>query len=351
MIVCKTRELAQLVLDRIMDIEKAINLVDRFIYQEKNQHLNTIQINLLRGVWLNQSYEEIAENCYCSLSNIKVVGAAFWAELSQFFGEKVTKKTIRFILESYHQDLITGKLRSTRLQTQHNYNKLHNRLNSTNMIQPQGIADPWFNSEILLRMTERLEHSLNTISTDSHAATRRLQSFSDKLKLLHDLSAKDYTLNCADVDIIKLCRDVIHHLSLAFPDRTIIFSLFEDAILPEYNLSLSTFIDQKLVEYILMNLLYNALQYSSPTTPVILDLNVEDQKGIFTIIDQGVGIPANELVQVFQPFYCAANTYDKSGDGLGLTIVEKSVKLHQGQVSVDSQIEQGSTFTIVLPVV
>lgn len=334
-----------------MDIETAISLVDRFIYQEKNQHLNSIQINLLRGTWLNQSYEEIAETCYCSLSNIKFVGAAFWTELSQIFGEKVTKKTVRFILESYHQDLIVGKLRNTRLKTQQNQNQLNQKLDLTNIIQQQRIPDFWFNSEMLLRMTERLDQSLNTILTDSHAATRQLRSFSEKLKLIHDLSAINYTLNCADVDIIKVCRDVIHHLSLDFPDRTIIFSLFEEAILPEYHLSLSTFIDQKLVEYILTNLLSNALQYSLPTTPVTLDLNVEDQKGIFTIIDQGVGIPANELLQVFQPFYCAANTHHKSGDGLGLTIVEKSVKLHKGQVSLDSQIEQGSTFTIVLPVV
>jgi signal transduction histidine kinase len=334
-----------------MDIETAINLVDDFIYQENEQHLNSIQINLLRGVWLNQSYEEIAEACYCSLSNIKVVGAAFWTELSRMFGEKVTKKTIRFILESYHQDLTTGKLRSTRVKTQHNQNNLNERLDHTNIIQPQEISDSWFNSEMLLRMTERLDYSLKIISSDYNADLSPLQFFAEKLKLIHYLSAENYILNCADLDIIKICRDIIHHLSLDFPNRTITFSLFEEAILPHYNLSISTFIDQKLVEYILTNLLSNALQYSLPNTPITLDLNVEDQKAIFTIVDQGVGIPQDELLQVFQPFYCAANTHHQSGDGLGLTIVEKSVKLHKGQVSVDSQIKQGSTFTVVLPVV
>ncbi|MGB3536034.1 MAG: ATP-binding protein [Microcoleaceae cyanobacterium] len=334
-----------------MDIETAINLVDKFVYQESNQNLNTIQINLLRGVWLNQSYEEIAEACYCSLSNIKVIGAAFWTELSQILGEKVTKKTIRFILESYHQDLIAGKSRNTRLTTQHNKYNLNKRLNQTNTIQPQEIPDSWFNSEILWRMTERLDHSLKRVSSDCNADFSQLQSFSEKLKLIHHLSAGNYRLNCADLDIIKICRDVIHHFTLNFPERIITFSLFEEPILPDYNLSISSFIDPKLVKYILTNLLSNALQYSLPNTPVTLDLNVEDQKGIFTIVDQGAGIPADELLQVFQPFYCASNTHHQSGDGLGLTIVEKSVKLHKGQFAVDSQIKQGCTFTVVLPVV
>ncbi|TVQ42257.1 MAG: sensor histidine kinase [Gloeocapsa sp. DLM2.Bin57] len=58
----------------------------------------------------------------------------------------------------------------------------------------------------------------------------------------------------------------------------------------------------------------------------------------------------NELKQVFQPFYFATNTDQKSRDGLGLTIVQKSLRLHQGEICVSSQINKGSTFMVVLPV-
>ncbi len=120
-----------------MEIEAAINLVDKLVFQETNQHLNSIQINLLKGVWLNQSYEEVAKICYCSISNIKLIGSDFWTLLSQILGEKVTKRTARTILESYHEDLKTGKLRSNRIQTGQKNNKSHTPINDTYLVNPK----------------------------------------------------------------------------------------------------------------------------------------------------------------------------------------------------------------------
>lgn len=97
-----------------MEVEVAITLVDSLIFQETGQRLSSIQINLLRGVWLNQSYEELTKTCYCSVAHIKMLGSALWTLLSQILREKVTKRTVRTILEAYHQDRKTGKLREGR---------------------------------------------------------------------------------------------------------------------------------------------------------------------------------------------------------------------------------------------
>ncbi|MEA5537218.1 sensor histidine kinase [Crocosphaera sp. XPORK-15E] len=334
-----------------MDIEVAINLVDKLVFQKNNQHLSCIQINLLRSVWLNQSYEELAEICYCSVSNIKMVGSAFWTELSQILGEKVTKRTVRAILESYHQDLKQGKLRRTTIKTGNNNNNLRKTANTIKTIKSEEIPDSWFDSEILFRLTERLDNSLKTISTNCNTDLIPIKSLSEKLQLINSLSRQKYSLNRTSLDIINICRNLINDFNLHYPNRRIILSLFEEPVLPHYDLSVSTLIDEKLVQNILKNLLSNALQYSNPESIITLDLNVEEQKGIFTVIDEGIGIPPDELEQVFQPCYSATNARQWSGDGLGLTIVEKSVRLHQGQVSVASQLKQGSTFIVVLPVV
>ncbi|MDP5339491.1 MAG: hypothetical protein NWQ28_13060 [Nodularia sp. (in: cyanobacteria)] len=97
-----------------MDVEVAITLVDNLVFQETGQPLSSIEINLLRGIWLNQSYEQLTETCYCSIAHLKMVGSAFWTLLSKILGEKVTKRRVRAILESYHQDRKTGKLRNGR---------------------------------------------------------------------------------------------------------------------------------------------------------------------------------------------------------------------------------------------
>lgn len=332
-----------------MNIEVAINLVDKLVYQETNEHLNSLQINLLRGVWFAQSYEEIAVICHCSVSYIKMMGAAFWKELSQILGEKVTKRNLRVILESYQQDLKTGKLRSNRIQVKNNH-KLRKLIHYSSHLPSSEILDSWFDSEILLRLTHRLDHSLNAIATQSKANLRDIKLLLEKLQLIHSLNSQKYLLNRDSFDIIHLCRCLINDFKIDFPNREIILSLFEDQLLPYYDATVSTLIDETLVKHIFKELLFNSLQYSRTESSVILDISIEDQKGIFSIIDQGIGIPADELNQVFQPFYCATNTGQKSRDGLGLTIVEKSVRLHQGEISVSSQINHGSTFTVVLPV-
>lgn len=325
-----------------MDIEVAINLVDKLYFKQTNQHINSIQINLLRGVWLDQTYEEIANTCYCSVSNVKMIGATFWSELSQILGEKVTKKTVRAILESYDQERKTGKLRKPLINTK-NKELLH-RNNKTQI-------DPWFSSEMLWRMTERLDDSLEKITSTSSTDLSSIISLSEKLKLLYCLSPEKYSLNRTSLDIIDICRHLINHLKIQFPYRSITLSLFEEPILSDYDITINTLIDKKLIYNIFKHLLTNALQYSPAKSTISLDINIEDRKGIFTVIDQGIGVPSNELEQVFQPFYCGSNTGKKSGDGLGLTIVEKSIRLHQGEIFLSSQIEKGSIFTVVLPVV
>jgi signal transduction histidine kinase len=70
---------------------------------------------------------------------------------------------------------------------------------------------------------------------------------------------------------------------------------------------------------------------------------------IFSIKDQGVGIPADEQKNLFQSFHLACNVQHIPGTGLGLMIVKKCVELHRGEINLESQIGFGTTFNITLP--
>jgi signal transduction histidine kinase len=333
----------------MMDIEVAINLVDKLVYQETSQHLNSVQINLLRGVWFNQSYEEIAEICYCSVSHVKMIGSAFWKQLSQILGERATKKTLRAILESYYQDKKIGKLREGR--TKFSANKSFRQINKKQINQIPEKASCWFDCDFLLQLTDRLDYCLETISNSSDVDLSQLKNLTQKLRLIHNLTLPNYSFKPTSLDIISICRNLINNLKLNFPNRQIMLSVFEEPILPDYDLSINILIDKKLIENILKYLLINALQYSELKTLVTLDIDIEEQKGIFTVIDEGIGIPNKELEQSFQAFYRATNVHKNSGDGLGLFIVQKSVRLHQGKILVASDVKSGSVFQVVLPVV
>ena len=67
----------------------------------------------------------------------------------------------------------------------------------------------------------------------------------------------------------------------------------------------------------------------------------------FNISDQGVGIPADDLERIFDPFYRAPNVRSFPGYGIGLPLVKKIVKMHGGEMSVQSEAGQGSSFRII----
>ena len=74
---------------------------------------------------------------------------------------------------------------------------------------------------------------------------------------------------------------------------------------------------------------------------------------VFKIQDQGIGIPESELDQVLEPFYRASNADSISGTpgaGLGLTVVKRLVELHEGTLSLDSTLNQGTTVTLSFPI-
>ena len=79
-------------------------------------------------------------------------------------------------------------------------------------------------------------------------------------------------------------------------------------------------------------------------------MHAEDSQVIFSVADAGVGIPQSEQARIFEKFYRASNVPDESGgSGLGLAIVKSIVDSHQGRIWVESAIDKGSTFFVVLP--
>lgn len=108
--------------------------------------------------------------------------------------------------------------------------------------------------------------------------------------------------------------------------------------------------DENLLRHILSNLLTNAIKYSPEGGTVKLELIAQKQTVIFRIKDRGIGIPLEEQQELFQPFKRASNVDEIPGNGLGLAIVKRCVEAHEGEISVQSEVGVGTTFTVTLPV-
>ena len=109
--------------------------------------------------------------------------------------------------------------------------------------------------------------------------------------------------------------------------------------------------DELRLEQVIQNLIQNAIKYSPSGGTVAVLVTRQDSTAYLRVIDQGIGIPASALPQLFRRFYRAPNADSQhiSGMGVGLYVVREIIALHGGTVDVTSQERQGSTFTISLP--
>jgi two-component system cell cycle sensor histidine kinase PleC len=110
--------------------------------------------------------------------------------------------------------------------------------------------------------------------------------------------------------------------------------------------------DQKCVKQILLNLLSNAIKFTPSGGRIELEVSNPRQDGVRLVVsDTGIGIPAANMRQLFQPFHQAESTLTRGrgGTGLGLAITKRLTELHGGTIDVDSSPGTGTTVTVALP--
>jgi two-component system phosphate regulon sensor histidine kinase PhoR len=146
---------------------------------------------------------------------------------------------------------------------------------------------------------------------------------------------------CNMIDIAKNCRDMVHNLH---PDADVqIHDITGEGIL--------IVADHNLMELAIMNLIENAAKYSSPPAHIDVSMELSAKWVKIEVADKGIGIPEADVEHVFEKFYTVdkAHSQKMGGSGLGLSIVKTIIEKHGGQITVASNVGEGTTFTILLP--
>ncbi|EQB39890.1 hypothetical protein M947_04735 [Sulfurimonas hongkongensis] len=151
----------------------------------------------------------------------------------------------------------------------------------------------------------------------------------DRLALSIKLDNDDLKMQRSSFDIKELCQEVVSNLLLKYKDRKIsldVKSLIVDA-------------DKTMIELVLINLIDNALKYSSDEVKVILDGNN------LQVIDKGIGIQEKHIDKITSKFYRVnKNSWDNSM-GIGLAMVKYILKLHKSKLVIESRFAKGSLFS------
>lgn len=149
-------------------------------------------------------------------------------------------------------------------------------------------------------------------------------------------------LNLKQLDFYEFCLAVIKEITpLTTHKHKILFKYLTEQ---KY-----FFLDEKLLRFILINLLTNAIKYSPKGGKIEMEADYIANQLIIKICDEGIGISEKDQKVLFEPFHRGSNIQNIPGTGLGLSIVKKSVELLKGKIEIESNLNYGSTFTIFIP--
>ncbi len=118
---------------------------------------------------------------------------------------------------------------------------------------------------------------------------------------------------------------------------------FNESIKDEQHFTING--NEALLKIAFVNLIDNGCKYSD-NHRIDVDLSVKEEQLIMLFKDNGIGIPGDEITYIFEPFYRAKNVRKNKGHGIGLSLVDKIIKLHKAEIKVNSTIKQGTEFEV-----
>ena len=206
---------------------------------------------------------------------------------------------------------------------------------------PLAIVDG--NAQLVLRKIETISRDrIGAALEKSRTAVARLIELMETVLSSSKLESGMIEFNPTSCALIEIVSESIENQQQISKTHRIVSTIDQ---LPE-----SIVADRKLVSHIFTNLLSNAVKYSPNADTVWIDGHLDAGIAVISVRDEGVGIPENQMENLFGQFFRARTAQGIAGTGIGLYLVKKLVEMHGGSIQVQSVENQGSTFEVRLPV-
>lgn len=198
-----------------------------------------------------------------------------------------------------------------------------------------------------------LEGDLGKISPTQRAVLREAFSSSERMvRLINDflnvsrLQTGKFTIDKQSVDIAQILRDEVSLLKVVADQRSVEMVLKIDKKIP------SLAVDSEKIRQVMLNMIDNAIYYSSPHKKVVITLKSSGKMIEFSVKDSGIGVPKSEQANLFGKFFRGTNAKKRrpDGTGVGLFLAKKVILSHDGEMIFESEEGKGSTFGFKLPV-
>lgn len=208
----------------------------------------------------------------------------------------------------------------------------------TPLARIQGMTEIIANDSTQLSSPQR--EALDTVKQSAEDLTRFISAILNYAKI----ESQGVQLHLQSRDINELIKEVIKKSEFLAKRKHV-------QVVTEFEPLFAMSVDPDLIKQVLSNLIENAIKYSPENSKVLVTTDEIEGKIVVQVADQGIGIPADELSNIFTKFFRSKNAKSSpiKGSGLGLYLAKYFVELHQGTISCESSPGQGSTFTVELP--
>lgn len=185
---------------------------------------------------------------------------------------------------------------------------------------------------------------LDIISGETDRMTRIVRDLLTLSKLDHN----KIDINFDTLDLNKILQNVYNAMILVANNSCITITTDLDEHLGR------VYGDRDRLEQVITNLVSNSVKYNHVGGEVCITAkNLDSNNVLIEVSDNGFGIPEDDLPRIFERFYRVdkARSREKGGTGLGLAIAKNIVEIHNGQISIDSKLEKGTTVSMILPII
>ena len=196
----------------------------------------------------------------------------------------------------------------------------------------------------LLLRPEMAQEQREQMIHNIHGETQRLSTLASTFLDLARLESGRVKFNIGRFDLLPLLEECRQIMQSKAEEAYITLGVEVPADFPQVDA------DRDKLKQVVLNLLSNAIKYNCPNGKVTLRAGLEEEGWNLAVQDTGLGIPEDDLPNLFQKFYRVRASEGKAvGTGLGLSICKQIVSGHRGRIEVASKLGEGTTFTVHIP--
>ncbi len=310
--------------------------MEKFLGQH-NQHIvgqdyRDFEDNLGLGAGITAVFEE-NEKIQNEITAEGVTKKVFDAHFGPYYGNGWKQRGVIIVLHD-----ITDIKRLENMRSDFVANVSHEL--KTPITSVKGFSETLLSGEVTDKETER--SFLQIIYDESERIDRLIRD----LLHLSRIENKVSPLNIKDVDLVRLIHGITNTMTKAISEKNL------EVTLPPSTEAVIIEGDPDRLNQILLNLIANAITYTGEGGKIEVSIEITSLDVRISVSDTGIGIPEEYIPRVFERFYRVdkARSRNSGGTGLGLAIVKHLVDSHKGQIELESVEGEGTTFTVIFPI-